>query len=175
VPGSEGWFVVNAARAAWLRNDAFGWRSTFEATGPVLRARPDLEPHGFDQLGIRLQVLEPGKPSGLYHAETQQEAFLVLMGECLLVVEEEERRLRAWDFFHCPAGTQHVFVGVEERCVILMAGARTEEGSIVYPESELARSHGAGVETETGSPHEAYAPLAHWELTHFEEPPLARG
>jgi uncharacterized cupin superfamily protein len=164
VPQSAGWFVVNAGETAWLRNDAFGWRSAFEAGGPVLRARPELEPHGFDQIGIRLQVLEPGKPTGLYHAETQQEAFLVLSGECLLLVEEEERRLRAWDFFHCPAGTRHVFVGVEEPCVILMTGARMPDATIVYPESDLARSHGAGVEAETDSPHEAYEPFGHWQL-----------
>jgi uncharacterized cupin superfamily protein len=164
VPASDGWFVVNAADAAWLRNDAFGRRSSFEADGPILRARPDLERHGFDQLGIRLQVLEPGKPSGLYHAESQQEDFLVLSGECLLLVEEEERRLRAWDFVHCPSGTRHVFVGVSDApCVILMTGARTADRTIVYPQSDLARRYGAGVEAETASPHQAYAPYPHWQ------------
>ena len=41
----------------------------------------------------------------MHHRENAQEGFLVLSGECLLIVEEEERRLRAWDFFHCPGGT----------------------------------------------------------------------
>ncbi|HEX3254400.1 MAG TPA: cupin domain-containing protein [Gaiellaceae bacterium] len=164
VPASEGWYVAIAADAAWVRNDAFGWRSSFEADGPILRVRPDLERHGFDQLGIRLQVLEPGKPSGLYHAESQQEGFLVLTGECLLLVEEEERRLHAWDYFHCPSGTRHVFVGVGDApSVILMTGARTPDRTIVYPESELARGHGAGVEAETDPPHEAYAPYPRWQ------------
>jgi hypothetical protein len=39
---------------------------------------------------------------------------------------------------------------------ILMMGARAER-SIVYPVSEAARRHGAGVERETSSPIEAYA------------------
>ena len=163
VPASEGWFVVNASDAAWVKNDAFGARCSFEANGPALRSNPELSPQTFPQLGFRLHLLEPEKPSGLYHAETVQEAFLVLAGECLLIVEDEERRLRAWDFFHCPAGTRHVFVGTEEPCLIVMVGARMPESAIVYPESEPARSHGASVETETDSPHEAYAPFGHWQ------------
>jgi len=164
VPASDGWFVVNAAEAAWLRNESFGRRSSFEANGPILRARPDLEAHMFNQLGFRLAVLEPGKPSGLYHAESQQEGFLVLTGECLLLVEEEERRLSAWDFFHCPLGTRHVFVGVSDApCVIVMTGARIADRTIGYPGSDLARRYGAGVEEETDSPHEAYARYPHWE------------
>ena len=47
-------------------------------------------------------------------------------------------------------------------CVIFMTGARSENKEIVYPRSELARRHGAGVERETSSPAEAYAPLPHW-------------
>ena len=163
-PVSTGWFVVNVREAAWTTNDAFGARCVFEAGGSVLRGRPDLEPQTFPQLGITLKVLEPGKPSGMYHAESDQEDFLILAGECLLLVEGEERPLRTWDFVHCPPGTEHVFVGAGDRpCVILMAGARTKERSIVYPESDVARSRGAGVETEASSGAEAYAPFGHWQ------------
>ena len=163
VPVSEGWFVVNAAAAAWVTNDAFGARCSLEANGPALRQNPELAPQTFPQLGVQLHVLEPGKPSGLYHAESDQEDFLVLSGECLLLVEGEERRLRAWDFVHCPSGTDHVFVGTDAPCVLIMTGARTEDGTILYPVSQLARRHGASVETETGSPREAYAPYEHWQ------------
>ena len=163
VPAGEGWFVVNAADAAWVTNPDFGARCSFEANGPALRENPELDQHLFSQLGFRLHVLEPGKPTGLYHAESEQEDFLVLSGECLLVVEEEERRLHAWDFVHCPPGTRHVFVGTGEPCVILMTGARSAEGTIVYPRSEAAARHGASVEAETDSPHEAYAPHPHWQ------------
>ena len=58
----------------------------------------------FPQLGINVTVLEPGQAT-LYHAESSQEAFIVLSGECRLLVEDDERLLRPWDFFHtCPRG-----------------------------------------------------------------------
>jgi uncharacterized cupin superfamily protein len=164
-PASPGWFVVNVATAAWLRNDAFGGRCVFESNRRVLQDRPELEPQMFPETGFTLAVLEPGKPTGMYHAESEQENFLVLAGECLLLVEEEERPLRAWDFVHCPAGTRHTFVGTgDEPCVIFMTGARREDGSILYPESAVAQARAAGVEQETPSPAEAYAPFSHWSL-----------
>jgi uncharacterized cupin superfamily protein len=163
-PVSEGWFVVNLDDAAWLRNDAFGLRCVFETSGPVLRRRPDLLRQQFDDLGCTLQVIRPGQPTGLYHAESNQENFLVLAGECLLIVEGEERPLRAWDFVHCPPGTEHVFVGAGQGpCVIFMTGRRTPGSQIVYPRSDLALQHGAGVEHETTSPGEAYAPFPDWQ------------
>ena len=161
---SEGWFILNVRDAAWLSNKAFGLRAVFEGSGPALRGRPDLEGHRFDQIGINLAFLSPGKPSGLYHTDSRQEDFLVLAGECVAIVEEEERRLRAWDFLHCPPGTGHVFVGVSaELCVILMVGARTREREVVYPRSEAALGRGAGVEVETSSAAEAYAPFPEWQ------------
>jgi uncharacterized cupin superfamily protein len=164
-PVSPGWFVVNVAEAAWLRNDAFGGRCVVESSPRVLAERPDAEPQPFEQLGFTLAVLEPGKPSGMYHAESSQEDFLVLAGECLLLIEEQERPLRAWDFVHCPPGTRHSFVGTgEEPCVIFMAGARSDDGTIVYPVSETALARGAGVETETAAPSEAYSPFPHWRI-----------
>jgi uncharacterized cupin superfamily protein len=111
----------------------------------------------FSQFGIRLHVLEPGEPNGLYHAENQQEDFLVLSGECRLLVEGGERILRAWDFFHAPAETEHIFVGAGEGpCVILMAGARSEPWQVLYPVSELAARYGASAAEETSDPDQAY-------------------
>src|ERR1700736_3006756 len=122
-PVSEGWFVVNVGEAAWLRNEAFGGRCVFESSPRVLGDRPELEPQMFTELGFTLAVLEPGKPSGLYHGESGQEDFLVLLGECLLLVEGEERQLRVWDFLPCPAGPAHVFVGAGEGpCGIFLTG-----------------------------------------------------
>ena len=161
-PVTDGWFVVNVRDAAWLKNEAFGFRCVFEGDEPVVRTRPDLEGHKFADVGFTLAVVAPGKPSGMYHAESNQEDFLVLAGECLLLVEGEERLLRAWDFVHCPPGTEHVFVGGESPCVIFMTGGRTREKSIVYPASEPARRLGAGVVTETSSPSDAYAPFPRW-------------
>jgi uncharacterized cupin superfamily protein len=146
-----GWFVVNVRDAAWWRHrDVFGFGCPFGSRNDEL----------FPELGITLRVLQPGEPNCRYHAESTQEDFLVLSGECLLLVEEEERTLHAWDFVHCPGGTTHVFVGAGSGpCVILMVGARKEEDSIVYPVSELALRHGAGVEQESRDPAEAYADL----------------
>ena len=168
-PVGPGWFVVNAGEAAWLRNDAFGGRCVFESNRRVLAERPDAEPQPFSDTGFTLAVLEPGKPTGMYHAESGQEDFLVLAGTCLLLVEEEERPLRAWDFVHCPGGTLHTFVGTgDQPCVIFMTGARHDDGTIGYPRSETARARNAGVETETPSPAQAYAPFGHWRLGRTE-------
>jgi uncharacterized cupin superfamily protein len=164
-PVSPGWFVVNVGEAAWVRNEAFGGRCVFESSPRVLAERADVDPQMFAETGFTLAVLEPGKPSGMYHAESCQEDFLVLAGTCVLLIEEQERPLRAWDFVHCPAGTRHVFLGTgDEPCVIFMTGARREGKTIVYPRSETARARGAGVETETNAPAEAYAPFSPWRL-----------
>jgi uncharacterized cupin superfamily protein len=129
-----------------LTNEAFGDACVFEA-----------EDARFAQIGYDLHILRPGQPNGLYHREEDQEDFLVLAGECLLIVEGEEQRLKAWDFVHCPPGTEHIFVGAGDGpCLIFMIGGRANRGRIVYPRSEVALRHGAGVETETSSAREAY-------------------
>ena len=152
-PEDGGWFVVNARDAAWWRQrDIFGFGCRFE--------NPESASARFPEVGINLRVLQPGEPNCRYHAESTQEDFLVLQGECLLLVEGQERRLEAWDFVHCPGGTTHVFVGAGSGpCVILMVGGRAPEGEIVYPVSDLALAHGAGVEREATDPREAYADL----------------
>lgn len=145
-PAGEGWFVVNVRDAAWLTMER-GSVCVFEAPNAW-----------FPQLGFRLRVLEPGKPNALYHSENQQEAFLVLSGKCRLLVDGEERLLRPWDFFHCPAGTEHTFVGAGDGpSTILMVGARTGDEQLLYPVSELAARYGASVSEETSDPEQAYA------------------
>ena len=119
-----------------------------------------------DELAINLNVLGKGQPMALYHHEPHQEGFLVLRGECVLIVEGEERRLRPWDFFHAPPWTEHGFAGAgEEPCVILMAGSRTGPG-VRYPASELAARHGASVARETSDWREAYATVEHFRREH---------
>jgi len=165
VPQGDGWFVVNVADAPWLRNDYFGARTSFEAGGRLTNALPELEHHSFPQVGVTVYVLPPGRPSTMYHAESDQESFLVLRGECLLIVEGQERRLRTWDFFYCAPNTKHSFVGAGDRpCVILMLGARTDDGTILYARDAAALQYGAGVEDETPSPQEAYSPFPHWRI-----------
>jgi uncharacterized cupin superfamily protein len=156
-PQGEGWFVVNVAETTWMRHDRFGARCNFEVDGRLAHERPDLEVQQHPQLGIRVHVLEPGKPSTMYHRESDQEDFLVLSGECLAIIEGEERTLRAWDFVHCAPNTTHSFVGAGDGvCVMLMVGARSEEGTILYPRDDVA--------TETDHPRVAYSAFGHWRL-----------
>jgi quercetin dioxygenase-like cupin family protein len=159
-PVSEGWFVVNVRDAEWWFAERRGGRCAFENE----YGAPPVE---FDQVGINITVLEPGQTT-LYHGESNQEAFLVLAGECTLIVEGEERRLRPWDFFHCPAWTEHAFVGAGEApCVIVMAGSRSGP-RVRYPVSAVAARHGASVAAETSDWREAYATV---ERFRRERPP----
>jgi uncharacterized cupin superfamily protein len=147
VPEGPGWFVLNARHARWLTGD-FGAYTRFEGDDR------------FPMIGFNIGVLEPGQPACYYHAEDGQEDFLVLSGECLLLIEGEERRLVAWDFVHCPPWTEHVFIGAGDGpCAVLAVGTRLRDG-VVYPESKLAQRHGAGVKRKTRNPSEAYADIA---------------
>ena len=157
VPQGEGWFVLNAREARWLTGD-FGSYTRFEGQNAK-----------FPALGVNIGVLEPGQAACMYHGEEEQEDFLVLQGECLLLIEGEERPLAAWDFVHCPAWTEHVFVGAGDGpCAILAMGTRTG-GGVIYPASELAQRHGAGVETATPDPSVAYADVAEDVPSAFRE------
>jgi uncharacterized cupin superfamily protein len=154
VPQSAGWFVLNARDARWLHNEMGGY-CNFEGKDEA----------AFEQLGLNLNVLPPGKPMAMYHEEPGQEDFLVLRGECLLIVEGEERPLKAWDFVHCPPYTKHVILGTGVvPALVLAVGAR--KGQASYPVDEAAIRHGAGVEQATASPKEAYA-----NFTSMEEGP----
>jgi uncharacterized cupin superfamily protein len=162
VAASDGWFTVNVRDAAWVTSETFGDACIFEG-GPV----------DFAQIGYTLAVLQPGQPNGMYHREDDQEDFLVLSGECLAIIEGEERPLKAWDFVHCPAGTEHIFVGAGDGpCVLFMAGARAHRASSVYVRDETALKHGAGVEAETPHSKEAYAPYAKWRSGPPERMPI---
>jgi len=146
-PVGDGWFVVNARDAQWFESDGLGFYAPFEG-----------ENAPFGELGVNLNILRPGEPSCMYHGEETQEDFLVLAGECVLIVEGEERKLRAWDFFHSPAWTEHVFVGAGDGpCLILAVGNRIKGRGLSYPVNETATKYGAGVEQETTDPAKAYA------------------
>lgn len=141
-----GWFVVNVAEARWFKSEAFGLRGNFEMEG------------SFPLMGVNLAVLEPGKPNCRYHRESSQEGFLVLSGECLLIVNDEERKLKAWDYVHCPPGATHVFVGAGDGpCVLLMMGNRSKDNQLFYPVNEKARAHNASAPEDTPEPRVAYS------------------
>jgi uncharacterized cupin superfamily protein len=165
VPHGEGWFVLNAREARWLyapgRSAICEFEGAFEGEQDFL------------QLGINLSVLEPGESMGMYHWEADQEDFLVLSGEALLIVEGEERPLRQWDLVHCPAGTKHIIVGAgDSPCLVLAVGARDRSigpdwGG--YTVDEAALRHGVGVEQETNDAKQAYARFRKREPTRFRE------
>jgi uncharacterized cupin superfamily protein len=145
---SEGWFVLNLGEALAVRNAEKGG-AVFPLESREAR---------FGDFGVNVHVLWPGGPNCLYHSESGQEGFLVLSGECTLLVEEQERPLRQWDYFHCPPGTRHVFVGAGHGpCAILMIGLRPDDETLTYPVSAVAAKYGASVAKETHEPDEAYA------------------
>ncbi|MFZ1879774.1 MAG: cupin domain-containing protein [Gaiellaceae bacterium] len=147
VVDGEGWFVVNARASRWRDEGPLGSYCTFEGK------------RRFPNFGLNISVFEPGERMGMYHRENAQEAFLVLDGECTLIVEGKERPLKAWDFFHCAPGTEHIIVATGDQAAIVLAvGARGRSvgGGIVYKVSEKAARHGASVVRETSNPAEAY-------------------
>jgi len=149
VSAGEGWFVVNGRDARWWYTPGRGAYSELEGA------------QSFPQLGFNIVVLEPGEAMAMYHWEADQEDFLVVSGEALLIVEGEERPLRQWDFFHCPSGTKHTILGAGDGpAVVVAVGARQHQEDPDwggYTVDEVALRHGAGVEQETNDPEQAYA------------------
>jgi quercetin dioxygenase-like cupin family protein len=147
VVDGEGWFVVNARESRWRDEGPLGSYCTFEGK------------RRFSHLGLNISVFEPGERMGMYHRENAQEAFLVLEGECTLIVEGKERPLKAWDFFYCAPGTEHIIVATGDQAAIVLAvGARGRSvgGGLVYKVSEVAARCGASAARETSDPAEAY-------------------
>ncbi len=162
VPSSDGWFVLNARDTEWYHRE--GRPAVWNIEGTT----------DFPQLGANLFVLWPGQPMAMYHWEADQEDFLVLSGEALLIVEGEERPLHQWDLAHCPPRTNHVVVGAGDGpCVVLAIGARVDSVDNPnwggYPVEDAARPHGASVDKETTIPEEAYAHLEKRQPTRYQE------
>ncbi len=157
----DGWYVLNARDARWYDRGERGLVCLFEG-----------DPE-FPQVGINLFVLGPGHPMSMYHWEADQEDFLVVHGEALLIAEGQERPLRKWDFVHCPAGMNHVLVGAGDGpCVVVAAGAREHqdsEGWGGYTVDEAARLHNAGVDVATTSAEEAYARFTPRQPTRYRD------
>jgi uncharacterized cupin superfamily protein len=164
MPGS---FVLNVADAPAFEHPVAGVRILFE--------RPDAP---FPDTAVNIQVLRPGQPNCKYHSEGVQEDFLVLAGECLAILDGEERPLRAWDFVHCPPGTKHVIVGAgESRCLIVAVGARDKsvgENWGGYTVDETAAKYSASADEATTKPPEAYAKVPRREPSRCGEDWLPR-
>jgi uncharacterized cupin superfamily protein len=147
VPADDGWFILNLAEIGWETVPGGGTWCSFESPA----ARSPL-------LGIGVHVLPPGEAPGFYHAESNQEGFLVLSGECVAIVEGQERRMGPWDYLHCPPGTAHITIGTGDApCAILMVGTRSPDQTVHYLPDPAAARHGAAVPVATDSAKEAYA------------------
>jgi uncharacterized cupin superfamily protein len=159
-PAGEGWFVLNAKEARWHLEGPGALITFFEGD----QAR-------FEQLGFNLSILGPGQPMSMYHWEDDQEDFLILSGEAVLVAEGQERPLRAWDLVHCPAKTNHVIVGGGSGpCLIISVGSRRAgEDWGAYTVDTAAAKHGASVEEETTDAGVAYARFPERQATTYEE------
>jgi uncharacterized cupin superfamily protein len=148
VPKSNGWYVLNARDAVWQDRGPRGVVCDLEGDA------------NFEQLGFNIFVLHPGSQMSMYHWEADQEDFLVLSGEAILIVENEERPLRAWDFFHKPPNVSHTMIGAGDGpCVVVAVGARANqsgEGWGAYPYSELAMKYDASTPEETNNAKIAY-------------------
>jgi uncharacterized cupin superfamily protein len=161
VPKGDGWFVLNARDARWYHAEGRSAVCDFEGEAD------------FSQLGINVGVLEPGQFMAMYHWEADQEDFLVVSGEALLIIEGEERPLRAWDFVHCPPETKHTIVGAGSGpCIVVAVGSRQHQdgpGWGGYTVDEVALRHGAGVDEETNEPQQAYAPFTRRQPTRYRD------
>lgn len=147
--GKDGWFVLNLSEAEWSGNDDYGNWCSFEGQ----RSR-------FQEVGVNVTVVNPGQPACLYHRESTQEGYFVLEGEATLLIEDQERPLRQWDYVHLPPGAAHVLVGAGSGpAAVLMLGARPLDCAIQYPSSDLARKHGAGTDRTYDTPEEAYGSI----------------
>jgi uncharacterized cupin superfamily protein len=166
VPVGAGWFVLNAREARW--NSRPG-RHGLTFTGSTEWEADTL----FPMLGVNLAVLEPGEPNSMYHWETETEAFFMLSGEALLVVEGKERPLRQWDFVHCPPKTQHVIVGAGDGpCVVLAMSSRENQAYGpygAYTVDEAARRYGACSDEETQDGDVAYAHVPTSQPTRYRD------
>ncbi len=164
-----GWFVVNARDARWVHREGRGAVLSFTGWWETDDEAEWRRVMSFPQLGVNLFVLAPGETMSVYHGEAAQEDFLVLSGECVLLIEGEERTLVRWDFIHCPAWTEHTIVGAgEDPCVILAVGSRGADG-IRFPVDEAAQKHGASSDHDTTDGSEAYARFQPGRETPYRE------
>jgi uncharacterized cupin superfamily protein len=160
VAKGDGWFVMNARDSVWRYVESRGGFANIEGDEEW-------------QVGVNLFVLEPGNPMSMYHWEADQEDFLVLAGEALLIAEGEERPLRQWDFVHCPPGMKHNIVGAGSgTCVVLAVGARTNADSPDwggYTIDEASARYGGSSDVETNDAAVAYAKVPRRTTTRYRD------
>jgi uncharacterized cupin superfamily protein len=166
-PRTAGWFVMNVRDARW-------WDKPGQGASCPLTGDDEYEAETFfPMLGMAVRVMQPGDVATTYHWETEAEDFLVLHGEAIAILEGEERRLKQWDFVHCPPETRHAFVGAGEGpCVLLCASSRQfqKDGPWgYYCHDELAERYNAASPEDTQDGSIAYARFEDPTATRFRE------
>ena len=79
----------------------------------------------FPDFGINVQCSAPGSRTASITARACRRTSSCWAASALAIIDGERHELKAWDFVHCPAGTEHIFVGAGDGpCWILMVGAR---------------------------------------------------
>jgi uncharacterized cupin superfamily protein len=146
---AEGWFVRNVRDMQWYERGQRGKVAVLVEDESA-------------QIGINLFVLGAGESMAMYHWEADQEDFLVIFGEALLIVDGAERLFKQWDFFHCPPRTvAHTILGAGSGpAAILAIGARehqVDDNWGGYPLDDAAARHDAASPVETNDPKVAYA------------------
>jgi uncharacterized cupin superfamily protein len=155
VAASTGWFVLNVQDVRWMEKPLQGFSAS-------LTGIDEYEAETFfPMLGMAIRVVNPGEPTDTYHWETEQEDFLVLAGEAVLIVEGQERRLKQWDFVHCPPETRHAFVGAGNGPLVLLCASSRQfqkDGPWgFYCADETAARHNASSPEDTQDYEPAYA------------------
>ena len=167
VPARPGWFVMNAREARWYESPGRGFSLPLTGTDEY-----EAETF-FPMLGMAIRVMQRGEPSTTYHWETEAEAFLVVSGEGVLIVEGQERPLRQWDFVHCPPETRHAFAGTGDGPFVLLCSSSRQfqkDGPWgYYIADETAARHNASSPEDTQDGDIAYARFAQSEPTRYRD------
>lgn len=146
VPVTAGWFVVNVRGAPWEHN----------SMRAVCKFGGEGDAH-FDDLGIGLYFIQPGKPMSLYHHEAGQEDFLILSGRCTVLIDGQRRDAGPWDFaLPVPHGAHDRRHG--RGAGADLGGRRSQgEGQARYPVEPEAIRLGAGVPDEHTTADQVFA------------------
>jgi hypothetical protein len=124
VSKGEGWFVLNKRDAVWRHVDG---RGASASLAPISKASGNSS----SSASIR-SCSGSGRTDGHVPLEGRSGGLPRGVGEAVLIIEGEERQLRAWDFVHCPPNTKRVIGGAGSGpCFVIAVGAREHDSLCV--------------------------------------------
>ena len=165
-PTGTGWYVLNLRDAEWRHADGRGAVCVVSTTSRAGAASPTSSA-SIPSSSCRASrcPCTTGRPTRRPSSSSRAKR--------VLIVEGEERQLRAWDFVHSPPGTKHVIVGAGTGpCLVIAVGAREHDGepdSLGFTVDEVASRHGASVEEDTMDGDDAYAAVPGREPTAYRD------